>query len=166
MKQNLILDHKAIVQKTKRIAHQIVEDNFDEKEIVMIGIQPTGYVFAEMLKKEIEAIAKIKIHLFSMVLDKLSPKTSTIELDLKGIALDKRNILLVDDVANTGKTMFYALSPILAFSPKKVQVAVLIDRLHKQFPISSDFVGLSLSTTLKEQILVKHEKSKFSAYLT
>jgi pyrimidine operon attenuation protein/uracil phosphoribosyltransferase len=166
MKQNLILDHKTIVQKTKRIAHQIVEDNFDEKEIIMIGVQPTGFVFAEMLKKEIEAIAKIKIQLFSMTLDKLNPKESAVAIDLKGVSLDKKNILLVDDVANTGKTMFYALSPVLAFSPKKVQVAVLIDRLHKRFPISSDFVGLSLSTTLKEQILVKVEKGKFSAYLT
>jgi pyrimidine operon attenuation protein/uracil phosphoribosyltransferase len=166
MKQNLILDHKTIVQKTKRIAHQIVEDNFDEKEIIMIGVQPTGFVFAEMLKKEIEAIAKIKIQLFPMTLDKLNPKESAVAIDLKGVSLDKKNILLVDDVANTGKTMFYALSPVLAFSPKKVQVAVLIDRLHKRFPISSDFVGLSLSTTLKEQILVKVEKGKFSAYLT
>ena len=166
MKQNLILDHKTIVQKTKRIAHQIVEDNFDEKEIIMIGVQPTGFVFAEMLKKEIESIAKIKIQLFSMTLDKLNPKESAVAIDLKGVSLDKKNILLVDDVANTGKTMFYALSPVLAFSPKKVQVAVLIDRLHKRFPISSDFVGLSLSTTLKEQILVKVEKGKFSAYLT
>ncbi len=166
MKQNLILDHAAIMQKTKRIAYQIVEHNFDEKEMVMIGIQPTGFVFAEVLKREIEAISKISINLFSIDLDKLNPSDAKIGLDLKGLSLDKKNILFVDDVANTGKTMFYALAPILKFSPKKVQVAVLIDRLHKQFPVASDFVGLSLSTTLKEQILVKLEKAKFSAYLT
>ena len=73
MKQNLILDHAAIMQKTKRIAYQIVEHNFDEKEMVMIGIQPTGFVFAEVLKREIEAISKISINLFSIDLDKLNP---------------------------------------------------------------------------------------------
>ena len=65
------------------------------------------------------------------------------------------NILFVDDVANTGKTMFYAIKPVLAFSPKKVQLAVLIDRQHKQFPVAADYVGLSLSTFLHEHIFVE-----------
>jgi pyrimidine operon attenuation protein/uracil phosphoribosyltransferase len=72
--------------------------------------------------------------------------------------LDNKTILLVDDVANTGKTMYYALKPIMEFSPKKVQIAVLVDRQHKLFPVSSDFVGLSLSTTMQEHISVVFDK--------
>lgn len=72
---------------------------------------------------------------------------------------------MVDDVANTGKTMYYALKPVMEFSPRKVQVAVLVDRQHKLFPVSSDFVGLSLNTTMQEHIRVELVKGKAEAYL-
>ena len=60
----------------------------------------------------------------------------------------------MDDVANTGRTVFYATKPIMAFLPKQIEVAVLVDRKHKTFPIKVDYVGLSLATTLKENIIV------------
>jgi pyrimidine operon attenuation protein/uracil phosphoribosyltransferase len=73
----------------------------------------------------------------------------------------------VDDVANTGKTLYYALKPIMEFAPRKVQAVVLVDRQHKLFPVSADFIGLSLSTTLHEHILVEFdEKKQSTAYLT
>ena len=64
-------------------------------------------------------------------------------------------IVIVDDVANTGRTIFYAVKPLLETLPKKVEVAVLIDRTHKSFPIRVDYCGLSLATTLLEDIDVK-----------
>jgi pyrimidine operon attenuation protein/uracil phosphoribosyltransferase len=166
MKKTLILDQADIAQKTRRMAYQIVEDNYDEKEIIIIGIQTGGYEYAKLLKKEIEAISEISTKFFSLTMDKADPLAHPITVDNEKQSLDKKVILLVDDVANTGKTMYYALKPIMAYAPKKVQVAVLVDRQHKLFPISTDFVGLSLSTTMQEHIRVELDKAgKGEAYL-
>jgi pyrimidine operon attenuation protein/uracil phosphoribosyltransferase len=64
-------------------------------------------------------------------------------------------IILIDDVANTGRTIFYATKPLMEVMPKKIEVAVLVDRKHKSFPIRVDYVGLSLATTVKEHIDVQ-----------
>ncbi len=166
MKKNLILTAEQIQQKNRRIAYQIVEDNYDEKEIVMIGVRPNGYEYALQLKKEIELIEDIKITLVELFLNKSKPLEDEIKLDLGKLSLNNKTVLLVDDVANTGKTLYYALKPIMAFSPRKVQAAVLLDRQHKLFPVTPDFVGLSLSTTLQEHILVEFDKKgNASAYL-
>ena len=165
MKRTLILDQAAISQKTRRIAYQIVEDNYDEKEIIMIGIDGTGYEYAQLLRKEIESISEISIKLLALRLDKQQPLAHPIEITGPAPSLDNKVVLMVDDVANTGKTMYYALKPVMAYSPRKVQVAVLVDRQHKLFPISSDFVGLSLNTTMQEHIRVELVKGKAEAYL-
>lgn len=167
MKKSLILSPEQIQQKNRRIAYQIVEDNYDEKEIVMIGVKPNGYEYALQLKAEIEAIDSIKITLLELALNKSKPLEEEIKLELGKLSLNNKTVLLVDDVANTGKTLYYALKPIMEFSPRKVQAAVLLDRQHKLFPVTPDFVGLSLSTTLQEHILVEFDnKGNATAYLT
>jgi pyrimidine operon attenuation protein/uracil phosphoribosyltransferase len=165
MKKTLILDHADIAQKTRRMAYQIVEDNYDEKEIIIIGIRTGGYEYAKLLKKEIEGISEISTKFLSLTMDKNDPLSHPITIDGDKISLDKKVILLVYDVANTGKTTYYALKPIMEYSPRKVQVAVLVDRQHKLFPICCDFVGLSLSTTMQELIKVELQAGKGEAYL-
>jgi pyrimidine operon attenuation protein/uracil phosphoribosyltransferase len=71
-------------------------------------------------------------------------------------------IILVDDVANSGKTLLYALKPFLAFHPKKIQMLVLVERSHNSFPVHPDYVGLSVSTTLQEHIYVEVEEGKIA----
>lgn len=167
MKKTQILDTEEIKQKTRRIAYQIVEENYDEKELVIIGIKPNGYRYAAQLKKEIEQIDGMQVSLISLNLNKDKPLEDKIELEASKKGLDNKTVILVDDVANTGKTMYYALKPIMDFSPRKVQAAVLVDRQHKLFPITPDFVGLSLSTTLQEHIQVAFdEKGNGTAFLT
>ena len=167
MKKNKILTADQIQQKNRRIAYQIVEDNYDEKDVIMIGVKPNGYEYALQLKKEIELIEDIKITLLELELNKSNPLAGEIKLDLGKLSLNNKTVLLVDDVANTGKTLYYALKPIMEFSPRKVQVAVLLDRQHKLFPVTPDFVGLSLSTTLQEHILVEFDsKGEASAFLS
>lgn len=166
MKKTSILNHADIAQKTRRMAYQIVEDNYDEKELVIIGIKESGYEYARLLKKEIESISEIGVQFLSLSLNKALPLAHPIIIDNEKLSLNNKVILLVDDVANTGKTLYYALKPIMNYAPKKVQVAVLVDRQHKLFPISTDFVGLSLSTTMQEHIRVELDKTgKAEAYL-
>jgi pyrimidine operon attenuation protein/uracil phosphoribosyltransferase len=71
----------------------------------------------------------------------------------------------VDDVANSGKTLTYSMRPLLQYQPKKIQVAVLIDRKHKSFPVTPDYIGLSLSTTMKEHVAVEMKHRKEAVYL-
>ena len=167
MKKVLILDNEAIQQKTTRIAYQIVEDNYDESELIIIGIRPNGYGYSQQLKREIEAIDGMKVTLIELDLNKKLPLEGEIKLDLGRKTLDNKVVIIVDDVANTGKTLYYALKPVMEYSPKKVQAVVLVDRQHKLFPVSPDFVGLSLSTTLQEHIVVEFDsKGEGAAYLT
>lgn len=167
MKRIKILDHEDIQQKTRRMAYQIVEDNYAETDLLLIGIRPNGYDYALLLKKEVEAINKMKVTLAEITFDKVNPLKGRMKLAPAKIALNDKAVILVDDVANTGKTLYYALKPLLEFAPKKVQAAVLVDRQHKLFPVTPDFVGLSLSTTLKEHILVEFKaKGEGAAYLT
>jgi len=167
MKKVLILDNEAIQQKTTRIAYQIVEDNYDESELIIIGIRPNGYGYSQQLKREIEAIDGMKVTLIELDLNKKLPLEGEIKLDLGKKTLDNKVVIIVDDVANTGKTLYYALKPVMEYSPKKVQAVVLVDRQHKLFPVSPDFVGLSLSTTLQEHIVVEFDsKGEGAAYLT
>ncbi len=167
MKRVLILSSEDIEKKTRRLAYQIAEDNYDEPELIMIGVVPNGIEYAKQLKKEIESIYKVGITLLEVVLDKAAPLQKVIKLKLGKKSLDNKAVIVVDDVANTGKTLYYALKPVMEFSPKKVQAAVLVDRQHKMFPVTPDFVGLSLSTTLKEHILVEFDKEgNGNAYLT
>lgn len=166
MKKVTILNHEDVQQKTTRIAYQLVENNYDEKEIFLVGIHPNGFVYATQLKKEIERIDGIKVHLLGLTLNKQKPLESEIKLE-SVVSLNDKTVVVVDDVANTGKTLYYALKPIMEFSPKKVQAIVLVDRQHKLFPVSPDFVGLSLSTTLQEHIQVEfNSKGESTAYLT
>ena len=83
----------------------------------------------------------------------------------QGEKLKNKTLIVADDVGNTGRTLFYALAVFTAMQPKKIKTAVLVERQHKRFPVASDFVGLSLSTTLQEKIVVEFNGKKGIAYL-
>ncbi len=152
---------------TDRIAYQILESNYEEKEIIIAGIKHNGYLFAQKLADTLSKLSKTKITLTAIELNKTTPLENEIKHDFKNLKLDQKSLILVDDVANTGKTLFYALKPVMEFNPKKVQIAVLIDRVHKMYPTSADYVGLSLSTTLQEHITVDLiNENKEAAFLS
>ncbi len=84
----------------------------------------------------------------------------------KKMDFDDKVIIVIDDVANSGRTLLYALKPFLEFHPKKIQTLVLVERSHNSFPVRPDYVGLSISTTLQEHIIVEVDKEKvLGAYL-
>ncbi len=171
MEQTLtkIVSADKILQKIKRIAFEIAEDNYDEPEIVLAGIckATEGYIFAAMLYEELKKISRSTIRLTHIELDKNDPGNSAVELNLTEDEIDNKVIVVVDDVANTGRTLLYAIKPLLGFSPKKIRNAVLVERKHKLFPVSPDYVGLSLSTTIHEHIkVILSEKGKEGIYLS
>lgn len=154
MEQSLVLNRIQTLSKISRIAFEIYENNFQEEEIVVAGIYDKGYRFAEMLVDELRRVCSIKLSLIKISLDKLAPLQSTIELDCDRDFIKNKTIILCDDVMNSGRTMAYSLKPFLDQEIKKLQTAVIVDREHKAFPISADYVGYRISTTLKETITV------------
>lgn len=149
--QVLILDKKQIEQKINRIAYQILEDNIEEKEIILAGIWDRGYKLAMRLKSVLESIADFKVILLRVDLEKQNSKLVA-KTDLQESIWKNKVIILVDDVLNSGKTLAYGLGVFLNTPHKKIRTVVLVDRSHKIFPIATDFVGLSLATILKEHV--------------
>ncbi|EDM35614.1 uracil phosphoribosyltransferase/pyrimidine operon attenuation protein [Pedobacter sp. BAL39] len=149
--QLLILDKKQIQQKINRIAYQILEDNLDEKEIVLAGIWDRGYKIGLRLKKVLSKISDLKIIMLKIDLDRLNSKLVA-QTDLDESQWKNKVIILVDDVLNSGKTLAYGLGVFLNTPHKKIRTVVLVDRSHKIFPIATDFVGLQMATVLKEHV--------------
>lgn len=147
-----ILDEVQIKQKIKRLAFEILENNFEEKAIVLAGINNNGTGFARLIEKQLKKITDIQIQIATIRLNPAAPLSSPIEINPAVESMKGKCIIVVDDVANTGRTIFYACKPILNILPKKLEVAVLVDRKHKTFPIYPKYVGFSLATTLKEDI--------------
>jgi len=161
---NIILDETAIRRKIERIAYEIFENNYDAKELLLIGIKDNGFRIAEELKDKLQNISKIKVTVASVSLDKRNPMNAPIELSIDAASVKGKTVVIVDDVAQSGKTLLYAIKPLLQHSPGRIQVAVLVDRKHKQFPVTADYVGLLLSTTMNEQVILEMGKETF-AYL-
>ncbi len=161
-----ILNDRQIRQKIKRLAIEIVEHNFDEKEIILAGINNNGMTFAKLLEAQLKSFSKQKIKMTRLLLNPAEPHSSEVVLEMPIKETMGKAIIIVDDVANTGRTIFYAVKPLLNSLPKKVEVAVLVDRAHKSFPIKVDYYGLSLATTLLENINVNiKEVNQFSVNL-
>ena len=149
--QLLILDKQQIQQKINRMAYQILEDNLNEKEVVLAGIWDRGYKLALRLKSILLEISDLKITMFKIELDKDTSKLSA-TTDIEPGKVKNKVIILVDDVLNSGKTLAYGFGVFLNTPHKKIRTVVLVDRSHKIFPISTDYVGLQMATVLKEHV--------------
>jgi pyrimidine operon attenuation protein/uracil phosphoribosyltransferase len=136
------------------MAFEILENNADEPELILAGVRESGTVIAKNIQRILQEISSIKTILITLTLDKKFPKEVKLsdQVDVEGKVL-----IVIDDVANSGKTMLYALKPFLEFHPKKIQTLILVERTHKAFPIKPDYVGLSVATTLQEHIQVEAE---------
>ena len=161
-----ILNDTEINQKIDRLAFQILENKFAVKQLIFIGVNSNGLAFAKLLQQQYDKISENASVLATLTINPSDPLEDEIVLVSEVKNLKSKHLIIVDDVANTGRTIFYALKPILNYLPKCVEVAVLIDRKHKMFPIKVDYVGLSLATTLKENIVVDiKKKGNKSAFL-
>ena len=166
MKRVLIINNMQVQQKINRIAYQILEDNFEEQEIIIAGVWARGFRLALRLKTILEQISAIKITVASISLNKEIPYDDY-GADISNIDFENKVIVLVDDVLNSGHTMALGVGVFLKSPLKKLRTAVLVDRSHKRYPIATDFVGLELSTVLKEhvQVVLDENNEVDSVYL-
>lgn len=154
MKSNriLILDRQRIGWKLQRMAFQIWEHNSSEQEVTLVGIEHAGAALARDLGERLRQISPLRVNILSLKMNKKDPLSAPIHI---AGDLNKKSIVLVDDVANSGKTLLYALRPILDYNPTRIMIAVLVDREHKAFPITPDIIGHTIATTLQENIVVE-----------
>lgn len=158
-----ILDKNVATKKMQRMAYEILENNMDEKQLVLAGIRESGSVVARNIQKMLSRISSFQTEMITISLDKRQPKEVSLS---KNSDFNDKVIIVIDDVANSGKTLLYALKPFLEFQPKKIQTLVLVERSHNNFPVRPDYVGLTISTTLQEHIYVEvSDEEVLGAYL-
>ena len=147
-----ILSKEVVEKKLRRMAYEILENNIDEKELILAGIRESGSVVAKVIQRMLGEISSLKTELITITLDKKEPTDVSLS---KTFDFNGKVIILIDDVCNSGKTLLYALKPFIASQPKKIQTLVLVERTHTSFPVRPDYVGLSIATTIEEHIFVE-----------
>src|SRR5690606_10222586 len=125
-----IISHKQVRQKIKRLAIEILEHNFDQKVIYLMGINNNGYRFAKLIQKEMQSMGEAEIHLINVRLNAARPLDHDITISMEVKDLSGQTIILVDDVANSGRTLYYATKPLMNIIPGKLEAVVLVDRTH------------------------------------
>ena len=161
VKKNVIMDSAAIRRALVRIAHEIIEKNKGVEDVVIVGIRTRGVPLAQRIAAEINAIENCEMTVGMLDITLYRDDLSTlgynpvvhgtdINFDLSG-----KHVVLVDDVLYTGRTIRAALDAVIDMGrPKTIQLAVLVDRGHKELPIRADYVGKNVPTSQKETIEV------------
>lgn len=161
VKKNVIMDAAAMRRAITRISHEIIERNKGVENIVLVGIRTRGVPLAERLAESIERIEGVKVPVgmldITLYRDDLStlaynPIVHGTEMD---IDLNGKVVVLVDDVLYTGRTIRSALDAVIDMGrPRAIQLAVMIDRGHRELPIRADFAGKNVPTSHKEAVAV------------
>jgi pyrimidine operon attenuation protein/uracil phosphoribosyltransferase len=161
--KTLILSNRQIQQRIDRIAYQIYENNYLEKEIIIAGIAKNGYALAERISEKLREISPIKVKLAEVAMNKKDPPSGKVKVNIAEKEMKDKVVIVVDDVLESGRTMIYGIDPFLKSSVKRLTTVVLVDRAHHSYPIKADFVGISLATTMQEHISVELNGGKNDA---
>jgi pyrimidine operon attenuation protein / uracil phosphoribosyltransferase len=162
--KNLILNKEVALKKMERIALEIAGELLEEKDtLIIIGINGSGMVVANKMYALLQPLLSMPMEVITCNINKRQPATTDYS---KPIDFNNKNVLLVDDVTNSGRTLLYAIKPLLGFFPKRIQTMALVERMHKSFPVKIDFIGLSIATTLQDHIEVEVENGEVTgAYI-
>lgn len=159
-----IFDAEMMSRALRRIAHEIIERNSDLAALVLAGIPARGVALVERIAADIDAIETVKVATgvidVSMHRDDVGTRgaLSVVRASQLPLPLDQRTVIIVDDVLFTGRTCRAAMDAIRSFGrPACIQLAVLIDRGHRELPIRPDFVGKNLPTSRAERVRVRLE---------
>ncbi len=156
--KNYVLTKETAQEKLHRMALEIAENiSEDDAPLILIGVRESGLAIAEKIKTFLSLYVKNPLQIISVAFDKHHPAEVKLSEQLD---FENKNIIIIDDVSNSGKTLLYALKPLLSFHPRRIQTLVLVERMHKLFPIKPDYVGLSVATTLQDHILVEIENGE------
>ena len=159
MNIKVMFDEKSVLRTLARLSHEIIEKNDDASELYIVGIRSRGVSIAKLLAENIKKFSDITVYLgeldISLRRDDID-KNNIIESKTKiDFSVAGKTVILVDDVLYTGRTVRAALDAIVEMGrPSCIQLAVLVDRGHREFPVHGDYVGKNIPTSRNEKIIV------------
>ncbi|KFM92850.1 bifunctional protein pyrR [Bacillus paralicheniformis] len=162
-----MLDEQAIRRALTRIAHEMIERNKGMNNCILVGIKTRGIYLAKRLAERIEQIEGNKVTVgeldITLYRDDLSKKTSNEEPLVKGADIPAditdQKVIVVDDVLYTGRTVRAAMDALVDVGrPSSIQLAVLVDRGHRELPIRADYIGKNIPTSKTEKVMVQLEE--------
>ncbi len=164
--KNLILNAVQIDQRIVRMAYEIYENNLDSGHLVMAGVSGNGFILASKIAGALAKVSPITASLVQVGINKAAPFAGKVQLDGPGREnLAKKPIVLFDDVINSGRTAAFALKAFLNTDIEKIEVAVMVSRSHKSFPIYAKYKGYELATTINEHVEVILDGAGKGVYL-
>lgn len=164
--KTILLNKDQIQAKINRIVHEIHELCFSEEEVIFCGITPgNGSKIADRIANELESISDIRIKRSTIEINKEDPLADKIKCVLRSEEYANKTVIIVDDVSNSGKTLMYAAKYFLESPIKAIRPLVLVDRNHSRYPIKPSFVGMTVSTTLKDHIHVEMNETEEAVFL-
>ena len=159
-----LLDGKGVDRALSRLTHEILEKNKGAAEIVLVGIASGGVPLSQVIRRKILSIEGVEVPAgfvdISLYRDDLAKAGYQTRLKRTEIpfSIDEKKVILVDDVLYTGRTIRAAMDALMDFGrPRNIQLAVLIDRGHRELPIRADFVGRNVPTSRSETVVVRVE---------
>lgn len=163
MERICLMDAEQAERCINRLAYEIYERNIDSTNVVLLGIDQRGVELAQILRKKIEKISPLQPQVITLIIDKDNPTVSRFKAPFDPTG---KTIIIIDDVANSGKTLTYALRLLLDTHVQAIQVGVLIERQHKRFPVAPNYIGLQIATTVQNHISVDIRSGKIiGAYI-
>ena len=159
-KKSLLMDEADVRRALMRIAHEIIEKNKGSDNVYLVGIKRRGLPLAQQICRNIEKIegtipscGELDIHFYR---DDRSPATPVLDAASLPFDVTDKTIVLVDDVLYTGRTVRAAIEAIFSLGrPRAIQLAILVDRGHRELPIRADYVGKNVPTSHSERIMVQ-----------
>jgi pyrimidine operon attenuation protein/uracil phosphoribosyltransferase len=164
--ERVVMDAQAIERALTRVAHEVLERNKGTEGLALVGIRSRGVHLAERLRDKIRGIEGVEVPtgIMDITLYRDDLSRSKQQPQVKGtqiqFSIENRQVVLVDDVLYTGRTLRAALDALMDFGrPLNVQLVVLIDRGHRELPVRADYVGKNLPTAVTESVQVRLEES-------
>ncbi len=155
-----LVDEKGLDRSLTRLAHEILERNKGVERLALVGIRTRGLPLAQRIAQKIREIEGREVPVgvldVSLYRDDYKYKQPTVRVTDIPFSIDQMNIVLVDDVLYTGRTVRSALNALMDYGrPARIQLAVLVDRGHRELPIKADFVGKNIPTSIGEEVRVR-----------
>ncbi len=161
--KNIILDYQDVENKIKRISLEILEDNIDQKKLILFGVSKNGKIIAKKIIASIKKHSEIDLELIGVEI--VLNSKNVLKFD-KSFRVNNRSVIIVSDVSQSAKTLQLIISSLMSKDPFKIKTAVMVNRDHSLFPVKINFSGLNLSTSVNEHVDVSVNKDEeFTVYL-
>ena len=161
--KNIILDYQDVENKIKRISLEILEDNIDQKNLILFGVSKNGKIIAKKIITLIKKYSKIDLELIGVEI--VLNSKNVLKFD-KDFIVNNRSVIIVSDVSQSAKTLQLIISSLMSHDPFKIKTAVIVNRDHSLYPVKINFSGLNLSTSVNEHVDVNvNSDDEFTVYL-